>query len=152
VRSNLIVAVVAVSVAVALAFFARAVRASETTSAYSHGETNCLQGNDGPGLRLRLRQNDRCGEGGVTYPYLQIDIRELPIAAHKNIRIGADNWARKCASPDEACEESLGGTITFEHFQETDGKHIQVDGSYKLRFRTGAETGQFKVDCLAPCG
>src|SRR5271165_3410134 len=86
-RTNLIVTVVAVSIMVALAFCAGGVRASETESAYSHGETSCLQGNDGPGLRLRLRQTSRC-EGRVTYPYLQIDIRELPIAIHRNIQIG----------------------------------------------------------------
>jgi hypothetical protein len=136
---------------VALAFYADGVRASETESADSHAETSCLQGNDGPGLRLRLRQTSRY-EGRVTYPYLQIDIRELPIAIHRNIQIGEDNWARKCPSSNEACEESLGGTVTFDHFEETDGKHIQTDGSYKLRFRAGWETGEFKVDCLAPCG
>jgi hypothetical protein len=150
VRANLIVAIVAVLVAVALSLSDRGVRASETTSTYSHGETSCLQGEDGPGLRLRLRQIGRC-EGTVTYPYLEIDIRKLPIAVHQNIQIGADNWARMCPSSKEACEESLGGTITFGHFEQTDGKHIQTDGSYKLRFRTGWETGQFKVDCLMPC-
>ena len=150
-RTNLIVTVVAVSIMVALAFCAGGVRASETESVYSHGETSCLQGNDGPGLRLRLRQTSRC-EGRVTYPYLQIDIRELPIAIHRNIQIGEDNWARKCPSSNEGCEESLGGTVTFDHFEETDGKHIQTDGSYKLRFRAGWETGQFNVDCRMPCG
>jgi hypothetical protein len=83
---------------------------------------------------------------------LEIDIRESPIAVHRNILIGTDNWARKCPSANESCEEGSGGMITFDHFGETVGKHIQTDGSYKLRFRAGWETGQFKVDCLAPCG
>ena len=151
VRVKVFVPIFAVFVTVALIFSLLAVRASGTGGAYSHGETSCLQGNDGPGLRLRLRQNGRC-EGRVTYPYLEIDIRELPIAAHREIRIGAENWARKCLSSNESCEESLGGTITFDHLDETPGKQIQTDGSYKVKFRGGWETGQFKVDCLPPCG
>lgn len=150
-RANVIVAIMGVFVAVGVAFFARGVRASESASAYSHGETSCLQGEDGPGLRLRLRQNARC-EGNVTYPYLEIDIREVPIAVHQQIRIGDNNWARRCPSPNESCEESLEGAITFDHFAEIAGKHIQTNGSYKLRFRAGWESGEFKVDCEAPCG
>ena len=150
-RVKVFVPIFAVFVTVALIFSLLAVRASDTGGAYSHGETSCLQGDDGPGFRLRLRQNSRC-EGRVTYPYLEIDIRELPIAAHREIRIGAGSWARKCPSSNEACEESLGGTITFDHFEETVGKQIQTDGSYKVKFRAGWETGQFKVDCFPPCG
>ncbi len=150
-RVNLVVPILAGFFAVALTFSVRGIRASETGSAYSHGETTCLQGEDGPGLRLRLRQNGRC-EGRVTYPYLEIGIRELPIAIHREIRIGEDNWARRCLSPKESCEESLGGTITFDHIDETVGKQTQTEGSYKVRFRDGWETGQFKVDCHAPCG
>lgn len=126
-------------------------KGSEETSAYSHGETTCLQGDEGPGVRLRLRQNSRC-EGRVSYPYLEIDIRELPIVVHKKIAIGEDNWAFRCPDPEESCEQSLGGTIVFDHFEQTPGKHIQTDGSYDMQFRTGRENGHFKVDCVAPCG
>lgn len=138
-------------IAIALSLSARETKASVNANAYSHGETTCLQGNDGPGVRLRLRQNSRC-EGRISYPYLEIDIRELPVAAHKSITIGADNWAFKCRDPKESCEQSLSGKIVFDHFEDTAGKEIQTDGYYELKFRTSTESGHFKVDCLAPCG
>jgi hypothetical protein len=51
---------------------------------------------------------------------------------HQNIRIGANNWARRCPDPKESCEESLGGTIVFDHLEESGAKHIQTDGYYDL--------------------
>ena len=148
---NLISRNLAVALAVALTFSAGGLRASRTGNPYSHGEASCVQGDDGFGFRLRLRPNGRC-DGATTYPYLQIVIRQLPVAAHREIRIGEDNWARKCLSSNESCEESSGGTITFDHFDETIGKQIKTDGFYRVRFRAGWQTGHFKVDSLAPCG
>ena len=126
-------------------------RGSENVNAYSHGETTCLQGDEGPGICLRLRQDSHC-EGRTSYPYLEIDLRELPITVRKSITIGADNWAFRCADPKESCEQALGGKIVFDHFEETAGKEIRTDGSYDLRFRTGVESGHFEVDCRGPCG
>ena len=138
-------------IAIVLSSSARETGGSESASTYSHGEKTCLQGTDGPGVLLRLSKSRRC-ERRVSYPYLEVDIRELPIAAHRGITIGADNWAFKCPDPKESCEQALGGTIVLDHFEETAGKEIQTDGSYHLKFRTGLESGHFRVDCLAPCG
>lgn len=131
------------------------------TSSYSHGEITCLEGDRGPGLRLRLRQHSGC-EGRTSYPYLEIDIRELPIAAQQRIAIGGNNWAFKCRRavnrdqengfPIESCEPSGGGKIVFEHYETTVEKGSRIDGSYELRFRTGAESGHFRVECQPPCG
>ena len=151
-RTHCIVAIaVACFSAITFSLPAREAKGPEDANAYSHGETTCLQGNDGPGVRLRLRQNSRC-EGRVSYPYLEIDIRELPIVVHKSITIGENNWAFRCPNPKESCEQSLGGKIVFDHFEETAGKEIQTDGNYELRFKTGRESGHFRVDCRAPCG
>ena len=139
-------------IAVALSVSAHDTKQSVNMNAYSHGSTTCLQGSDGSGVRLRLRQNSRC-EGNVAYPYLEIDIRQMPISVHKSITIGADNWAFRCPSPKESCEQSSSGKIVFNHLDVASGKDIQTDGSYELRFSTGtSEKGQFKVDCRAPCG
>ena len=98
-----------------------------------------------------MRQNSRC-EGRVSHPYLEIDIRELPIVVHKSITIGENNWAFRCPNPKESCEQSLGGKIVFDHFEETAGEKIQTDGNYELRFKTVRESGHFRVDCRGPCG
>jgi len=153
VRTHLIVAITVCTVS----FSPREMRDTGSANTYSHGETTCLQRDDGPGTRLRLRRSDRC-EGKVSYPYLEVDIRELPIAVHKSIPIGADNWAFKCPDAKESCEQSRGGTIVFDHLEESVGKDIQTDGSYDLRFRTGAESGHFqgrlsttvRLDCTPP--
>ena len=144
-------------IAITLFLSAREARVPDSANTYSHGEMTCLQGIKGPGLRFRLTQK-RC-DGRVSYPYLEIDIRKLPIVARKGITICGDNWAFKCRRdesrfPDnESCEPSQGGKIVFDHFEETVGKEIsKTDGSYDLRFRTGRETGHFKVDCEPPCG
>lgn len=147
----LVATALACLVATIFSMSARAVKRSESRHAYSHGTTGCLQGNDGPGLRLRLRQSSRC-EGNVLYPYLEIDVRELPISVRKSITIGPDNRAFRCPGPKESCEQSSAGKIVFNHLDET-GKDVQADGSYELRFSNGtSEKGRFKVDCMAPCG
>lgn len=139
-------------IALALSLFARDAKPSPSETPYSHGETSCLQGNDGPGLRLRLRQQKRC-EGRVSYPFLEIDIRELPVPARNRVIIATDNWAQRCPDPNEACEQSLSGTIVFDHFDKPAREEgIQTDGHYELRFRNSKVTGHFQVDCLAPCG
>lgn len=151
-RTHCIVTIAVVCfIAIALSLSARETHAAVDANAYSHGETSCLQGTDGPGVRLRLRQNNHC-EGRISYPYLEIDIRELPIAEHKTITIGADNWAFRCPDPKESCEQSLSGKVVFDHSDQTAGKEIQTDGRYELKFRTDTESGHFKVDCLIPCG
>ena len=137
--------------AIAFSMSAHEAKQSESMHAYSHGTTGCLQGNDGPGIRLRLRQGSRCDEGDDLYPYLEIDVRELPIAVHKSFTIGPDNWAFRCPSPKESCEQSLSGKVVFNHFEETVGKEVQTDGFYELRFRTGTESGHFKVNCMGAC-
>lgn len=89
---HLIIAVGTASViATALRISSGEVRGAEQAIGYSHGETDCLQGNEGPDIRLRFGQHNRC-EANVSYPYLEIDIREFPVALRKSITIGADNW------------------------------------------------------------
>jgi hypothetical protein len=151
VRTHWIVtAVVSGSVAVAVSLSAREPRPSNSDT-YSHGTTTCLQGVDGPGIRLYL-ENAHC-EGKVSYPHLELDIRELPISAHKNISIGANNGAFKCPTPKESCQQALAGKIVFDPFEENAGTEIpRTDGYYELRFNNGkSESGHFRVDRLAPC-
>ena len=114
----------------------------------------CLQGIDGPGTRLRLRQHRSCqGNDPYPYSYLEIDVREWPISANKSIVIGDANHGFKFQSPKRSGEQFVRGVIIFNHFEETRGKGIQTHGWYELRFSTGLpETGRFKVDCIAPCG
>ena len=142
--------IVAITVCTLLFLPARQMRETGNPSTYSHGEKTCLPSDEGPGMRLRLRPSNRCEER-VSYPYLEVDIRELPIVAQKTIAIGEDNWAFKCADPKESCEQSRGGTIVFDHLEGTVGKDNQIDGSYHLRFRTAGESGHFKVDCRLRC-
>lgn len=119
---------------------------------YPYGETTCLQGNSGTGLRLFLMQNRRC-EGKVSCPYLEVDITEEPIPVHKNISIGAVDRAFRCRHAKESCEQAVSGDVIFDHFQEISGKSLQTDGYYELKFSTGSsESGLFKVTCYAPCG
>jgi hypothetical protein len=88
----------------------------------------------------------------MSYPYLRIDIREQPIQAGTNIVIGGDNYAIRCRSAKQSCEQAISGTILFDHFEEFSGKDVRTDGYYELTFRTGrAESGLFKLDCMAPC-
>lgn len=144
--------VVSCFAAIAVSLSAREPKTPVNTNAYPHGTTSCLQGSDGPGVKLLLRQNSQC-EGRASYPYLEVDIRELPVSVHKSISIGADNWAFRCPDPKESCQQSLSGKVVFDHFEGTVGKDIQTDGSYELRFGAdGFESGHFEVDCIAPCG
>lgn len=146
----IVTAVVSLSIAVAFSVSAREPKPSDADT-YSPGTTTCLQGVDGPGIRLYL-ENAHC-EGKVSYPHLELDIRELPISAHKNISIGANNGAFRCPTPKESCQQALAGKIVFDHFEENAGREIpRTDGHYELRFNTGgSERGHFIVDCLAPC-
>jgi len=126
---------------------------SADSSAYSHGTILCLQGNVGPGLRLLLTQKKTC-EGRLSYPRLEIDIREQPVPVRKSIVIGADNLAFRCLNPDESCEQLVSGELVFEHFEDESKKTdiSGTDGHYELRFRTRTERGRFKVDCVGICG
>ncbi len=139
-----------VAVAVAVSLSAREPKPSDA-DAYLHGTTTCLQGGDGPGIRLYL-ENARC-DGKVSCPHLELDIRQLPIWSHKDIVIGADNWAYRCPNPRESCQQALSGKVVFDHFEENARREIpRTDGHYELRFDSGgSERGYFIVDCLAPC-
>jgi hypothetical protein len=120
-----------------------------TGGAFPHGTATCLQGSEGPGLRLFLNQKKQC-EGKVVYPYLDVYIRELPIKVGGVIVIGPENWAFRCVSSNESCEQSLGGKIVFNHYDAK--SQVHSDGEYELRFKGGSsESGQFMVDCVAPC-
>jgi hypothetical protein len=134
-------------IALAFSFSAPEPKRSENANGYPHGTATCLEGDNGPGVQLSLKQDSRC-ESKVSYPHLELDIRERPI--HRNISIGSENWAFKCPSPKEGCEQALSGTIVFDHLEGN--LENGTDGSYELRFSGGrSETGHFKVDCSAPC-
>src|SRR5579864_1616800 len=137
--------------AIALTLPARGTTGLASSDGYSHGTTSCLQGIDGDGTRLRLRQRRSCA-GNDAHPYLEIDVRENPISANKNILIGETNHAFRCQNAKKSCEQFFSGEVMFSHFEETTAKGIHTDGWYELRFSTGLpETGRFKVDCMEPC-
>ena len=126
--------------------------AGQPNRAYPYGTTTCLQGNDGPGLRLFLQQSFRC-EGKVTCPYLEVDVTEEPVPVQKDISIGTDDRAFRCSNAKDSCEQAVSGDVIFDHFEDISGKSIRTDGYYKLNFSTGkSESGLFKVTCFAPCG
>jgi hypothetical protein len=81
--------------ALALTLFSRGMTGHVNADGYSHGTTSCLQGVDGSGVRLRLRQTRGC-EGQTSSPYLEIDVRDQPISANKRIVIGDNNSAFRC--------------------------------------------------------
>lgn len=134
--------------------FARERKSSVDARPYSHGEMLCHEEHERLGIRLRLRQTRRC-EGGLSYPYVELDIGESPIPLHKRITIGVNIWAMRCMKPNEACEQSSSGTVVFDPFEKRTGEAIQTDGYtdgyYALRFRDGPQISHFKVDCRPPC-
>ena len=145
-------ALLGVLIAVSLA--ANPMKGSGDSNSYSHGTVMCLQGNDGPGLRLVLTQTKTC-EGRSSYPRLEIDIRVHPIPLHKSIPIGSENGAFMCTEPEQSCQQFLAGEIVFEHFEEKPRDKNEMsttDGHYELRLRTRTERGYFKVDCAGICG
>jgi hypothetical protein len=124
---------------------------SANANSYLYATTTCIGGEGGPGVRVFLKQFRQC-QGNTTYPYLRIDIREQSILAQKNIAIGGGNSAVRCLSARQSCDEAISGNILFDHFEEFSGKEIKTDGYYELKFKNGkAESGLFKVDCMAPC-
>lgn len=153
-RTNWI-ATVAVTCFIAIALFLSAREADWTVNAseYSHGMMTCRTGGDGAGMRLILRASIRC-EGDTSYPYLEVDIRELPISVHKRITIGPENLAFSCPSPKEGCRQAWSGSVVFNHLEKhVSGEEIQTDGDYDLKFSNGPpEIGNFKVDCGGICG
>ena len=135
-----------------LSGLALSLSAGQPNGAYPYGTMTCLQGNDGPGLRLFLRQTFRC-EGKVTCPYLEVDVSEEPVPVQKDVSIGTDNRAFRCRNAKDSCEQAVSGDVIFDHFEDISGKSIRIDGYYKLNFSTGkSESGLFKVTCFAPCG
>jgi hypothetical protein len=150
--SQFVKVVAACSVLIALALFAHETKQSIDSNAYSHGTIACLKGNDLPGLRLLLTQKKTC-EGRLSYPRLEIDIREQPVPVRKSIVIGPDNLAFRCLDPKESCEQLASGELVFEHFEDRSKKTeiSGTDGHYELRFRTRTERGRFKVDCVGVC-
>ena len=120
-----------------------------TANSYSHGTTTCFEENDTVGIKVLLTQKDRCGVD--LHPYLEIDIREAPVAVRKEIVIGPDNWAFSCPTAKEPCEQIPSGRIVFDHLEgQTAG--LKSEGHYELRTRSGTvEKGGFRVDCVEPC-
>ena len=149
-RRHCVLTTVLVGVILVALCFARESKSSVDARPYSHGEMLCQPSDDRPGVRLRLRQTRRC-QRRVSYPYVELDIGELPIPMHKRITIGVNIWAMRCLKPNEACEQSSSGTVVFDHFEKSTGKAVQTDGYYVLRFRDGQESGHFRVDCRPPC-
>jgi len=144
---------VALLVLLPLAAFMSADEAAKqaSTNAYTYGFTTCLEGSDGPGTILFLRPNPECNSR-MTYPYLEIDIRERPVPINQKIIIGPDNWAFRCLDAKSACQQFSSGELMFNHFESVDKKGIHTDGWYELRFPSGLpETGRFTADCSAPC-
>ena len=141
------------SIPIAVSLFSHDAKQPADSSAYSHGTILCLQGDDGPGLRLLLTQKHTC-EGRLSYPRLEIDIKERPVPVRKSIVIGPDNLAFRCLNPKESCEQLVSGELFFEHFEDRSKKTeiSGTDGHYELRFRTRTERGRFKVDCEGICG
>jgi hypothetical protein len=140
------------SVLIALSLSAHETKQPVDSNTYSHGTIACLKGNDLPVLRLLLTQKKTC-EGRLSYPRLEIDIREQPVPVRKSIVIGSDNLAFRCLNPKESCEQLVSGELVFEHFEDRSRKTeiSGTDGHYELRFRTGTERGRFKVDCVGMC-
>ena len=100
---------------------------------------------------LILRKTIRCAAN--PYPRVEIEIRKLPIAVGKNIIIGPDNWAFRCFSAEEPCDQVPSGLIVFDNL-ENGSIGLKTKGQYELRLRGGAEVverGNFEVDCLVPC-
>ena len=118
-------------------------------NSYSHGTTACFEENDTVGIKVLLTQKDRCGVD--LHPYLEIDIREAPVAVRKEIVIGPDNWAFSCPSAKEPCEQIPSGRVVFDHLEgQTAG--LKTEGHYELRTRRDTvEKGSFRVDCVAAC-
>jgi hypothetical protein len=118
---------------------------------YSHGTSTCLAENDTHGFKLVLTEIDRCGAN--LYPRLEIEIRQLPIKIQKSIIIGPDNWAFRCLSTDEPCEQVLSGEIVFDQLEEGSKAGSKTEGRYELTLRGGAgvERGKFTVHCAVPC-
>jgi hypothetical protein len=141
------------SIPIAVSLFSHDAKQPADSGAYSHGTILCLQGDDGPGLRLLLTQKHTC-EGRLSYPRLEIDIKEEPVPVRKSIVIGPDNLAFRCLNPKESCEQLVSGELFFEHFEHRSKKTeiSGTDGHYELRFRTRTERGRFKVDCVGICG
>jgi hypothetical protein len=122
------------------------------SDAFSHGTTTCREEKDASGIRLILTQTNLCGAN--LYPRLEIEIRQLPLKIQKNIIIGPDNWAFRCPSANEPCEQFVSGKIVFDHLENGSTARSKTEGRYELRLRGGAgvvERGNFKVDCVLPC-
>ena len=141
------IALLGVLIAVSLA--ANPVKRSVGSNTFSHGTVLCLQGDDGPGLRLVLTPTRLC-EGRSSYPRLEIDLKEHPISLHRRIIIGSENGAFRCLDPKQSCEQFLSGEIVFDHFEakpRNKNEMSTTDGHYLLKTKNGTERGDFKVDC-----
>jgi hypothetical protein len=126
---------------------------------YSHATIGCLQGGKGPGFRLVLAKDGRCGTL-VTYPNIDVDVRELPTKGGKTwkVNIGLQTWAFRCRDSNEPCQQASSGTIVFDTLggaQEGDHPRptLHDAGHYELRFKSGSvEQGTFRVECSSVCG
>lgn len=122
------------------------------TASYSHANIlSCIFGKEGPGVRIFLRKSPGC-EGG-RYPYLEIDIQQLPTQTNKRIFIGEDNWAFRCLDPREACEQARSGEVVFDSYEDKNARgEAGTRGQFILKFRgSETESGDFNFDCYGPC-
>jgi hypothetical protein len=120
---------------------------------YSHGTTTCLGEKEVRGIRLILTQTNLCGAN--LYPRLEIELRQLPLRVQKSIVIGPNNWAFRCSMSHEPCEQIPSGVIVFDHLEKGSIIESHTVGRYEFKLRGGAavvERGNFKVDCVLPCG
>jgi hypothetical protein len=147
-------AAIMIASSMAITLCVSAGEARQSGNGYRYGSVTCVQGANGPGVSLRLRRDNDSAVMNP-YPYLDIDIRELPVAVRKPITIGPDNWAFRCLDQKESCEQALSGTIGFDHFEDYSRKPVSPDGTtdgyYDLKFKNGGYAkGRFKAGD-SPC-
>jgi hypothetical protein len=126
---------------------------------FSHATIGCLEGEKAPGSRVILSQEGRC-DVGITYPNLDLHLKELPAKGEKlwKFNIGPENWAFRCLSSNDPCEQARSGTVVFDKLSATEeGEHsrpgLHDSGHYELRFKNGhVERGSFIVECFKACG
>ncbi len=121
-------------------------------SVYSHATgLSCNFGRDGQAVRLFLSNSRNCE--GSRYPYLEIDIQQLPIRSKHRITIGEDNSAFRCLGGREACEQARSVVVVFDRYEEkNDNGRLETRGHFEVKFRgEETESADFTVDCYAPC-
>ena len=121
-------------------------------SVYSQAASlSCIFGRDGQWFRLLLSKRRSCEVS--RYAYLEIDIQQLPIHSRHRITIGENNWSFRCLDAREACEQARSGVVVFDRDEEkNDNDRLETRGHFEVKFRgEETESGDFTVDCYAPC-